>query len=40
MEETQKLEADVETAALTETGKIWDFQWFWSNELDFGQHKF
>ena len=32
MEETQKLETDT---GLTETGKVWDFEWSSSNKLDF-----
>ena len=35
MGETQKLETDTGIAGLTETGKIWDFEWS-STKLDFG----
>ena len=33
--ETQKLETDIGIAGLTETVKIWDFEWS-SSKLDFG----
>ena len=36
MEETQKLETDIGIAGLTETDKIWDFEWSWSTKLDLG----
>ena len=36
VEETQKLETDMGIAGLTETGKIWDFEWSLSTTLDFG----
>ena len=35
MEETQKLETDIGIAGLTETGKIWDFEWSLSTKLIF-----
>ena len=35
VEETQKLETDIEIAGLTETGQIWDFKWSLSNKLGF-----
>ena len=36
MEETQKLETDTGIAGLTETVKLWDFEWSLSTKLDFG----
>ena len=35
MGETQKLETDIGVSGLTETGKIWDFEWSLNTELDF-----
>ena len=35
MGETQKLETDTGISGLTETGKIWDFEWSLSTKLDF-----
>ena len=35
MEETQKLETDTGIVGLTETGKIWDFEWSSNNKLGF-----
>ena len=34
VEEAQKLETDIGIAGLTETGKIWDFEWSLSTKLD------
>ena len=36
VEETQKLETDTGIAGLTETVKVWDFEWSLSTKLDFG----
>ena len=36
VEETQKLETDTGIAGLTETVKLWDFEWSLSTKLDFG----
>ena len=36
VEETQKLETDIGIAGLTETDKIWEFEWPLSTKLDLG----